>query len=62
MEVLVDGVWQSAGTVGQNSANPARLDLSGAPRGIQQARLVFTQPSPTDNLARVIEMEIYGWR
>ncbi|MGC5331835.1 hypothetical protein [Micromonospora sp. DT62] len=61
-EALVDGAWTTIGSAGANTASPARVDLAGAPTGIRQVRLVFTEPSPTDGLARVFEVEIHGLR
>ncbi|WP_328414390.1 discoidin domain-containing protein [Micromonospora sp. NBC_00389] len=62
VEALVDGAWTTIGSAGANTASPAQVDLSGAPAGIRQVRLVFTEPSPTDGLARVFEVEIHGIR
>ncbi|MFI6821916.1 glycosyl hydrolase family 28-related protein [Micromonospora sp. NPDC050187] len=62
VDALVGGVWTPIGAVAQNSASPVRLDLGDAPRGIQRVRVSFTEPSPTDGLARVFEVEIYGTR
>ncbi|MEH1015318.1 glycosyl hydrolase family 28-related protein [Micromonospora sp. CPCC 206060] len=62
VEALVGGAWTTIGSVEANTASPARVDLSGAPAGIRQVRVVFTEPSPTDGLARVFEVEIHGSR
>ncbi|MEU4779757.1 glycosyl hydrolase family 28-related protein [Micromonospora sp. NPDC023633] len=62
VEALVDGVWTAIGSAAANTASPARVDLVGAPAGIRQVRVVFTEPSPTDGLARVFEVEIHGSR
>ncbi|MFI5488608.1 glycosyl hydrolase family 28-related protein [Micromonospora echinaurantiaca] len=62
VEVLVEGTWRPVGSVEQNVASPANVDLIGAPAGVEQVRVVFTEPSPTDGLARVFEVEVYGLR
>ncbi|MEU6074205.1 glycosyl hydrolase family 28-related protein [Micromonospora sp. NPDC047074] len=62
VEALVDGAWTSIGSVAANTASPVGVDLAGAPAGIRQVRLVFTEPSPTDATARVFEVEIHGIR
>ena len=61
VEALVDHAWIPIGAVEQNTASPVRVALA-APGRVHVVRLVFTEPSPTDGLARVFEVEVYGIR
>lgn len=55
----LDGDRIDIGRLAQNEASPADLDLA-ASAGLQRLRLVFTQPSQADTIARVFEVEVYG--
>lgn len=44
-----------------NAASPVSVPLTGAD-DVDTVRLRFTTPSPTDELARVFEIEVYGTR
>ena len=61
VEGLVDGTWTLLGEVSGNAASPVSVPLAGAD-GVDTVRLRFTTPSPTDELARVFEIEVYGTR
>jgi hypothetical protein len=61
VEALVDDARIPIGAVEQNTASPVRVALA-APDRVRVLRLVFTEPSPTDGLARVFEVEVYGIR
>jgi hypothetical protein len=58
---LVGAQWQPIGALSGNSVSPATLSLD-ATGLVSQVRIRFTHPSPSDTIARVFEVEIYGIR
>ena len=58
---MVGAQWQLMGDLSANSVSPATLSLD-APGPVSQIRIRFTHPSPSDTIARVFEVEIYGIR
>ncbi|MPV35460.1 glycosyl hydrolase family 28-related protein [Georgenia subflava] len=58
---LTDGTWHTLGQVEANAASPVAVPLTDA-LGVSSLRLRFTEPSPSDGLARVFEVQIFGTR
>jgi hypothetical protein len=58
---LIGDTWTRIGALEQNTLSPATIPVDAADP-VSQVRLTFTQGSPTDALARVFEVQIYGIR
>lgn len=56
---LADGQWVPLGSIAGNAASPVDLSLD-ASATVTAVRVAFTQPSPTDTIARVFEVQLYG--
>lgn len=52
--------WREVARLAGNGASPVDVPLDGAPPGVQRIRLVFTEPSAIDQIARVYEVEVFG--
>ena len=59
VEGLVNDAWRPLGSATGNASSPTTVLLSSdAP--VEAVRLRFTRPSPTDGLARVFEVQLFG--
>lgn len=59
LEGLVDGQWTRLGQVDENSESPVMVPLTGH-TAVRTVRVRFPEPSPTDGLARVFEVQLFG--
>jgi hypothetical protein len=55
----IDGQWVPLGSIAGNAASPAAISLDSSVT-VTAVRVDFTRPSPTDTIARVFEVQLYG--
>jgi hypothetical protein len=55
----IDGTWVPLGSIDGNAASPATISLDSSVT-VTAVRVDFAQPSPTDTIARVFEVQLYG--